>query len=41
LTPDQQRGVLQAFTDMRAAAEEAGDVELHPNRHSTAVQPNK
>jgi DNA-binding MarR family transcriptional regulator len=40
LTPDQQRRALETFTDMRAAASEAGDVEIHPHKHSTAVLPN-
>lgn len=40
LTPEQQHRALQTFADMRAAAEEAGDVEVHPHRHLAAIAPN-
>ena len=40
LTPDQQRGALETFTAMRAAAAEAGDVDVHHHKHQTAAQPN-
>lgn len=40
LTPDQQRRALQTFTDLRIAAEEAGDVEVHPHKHLSASAPN-
>jgi DNA-binding MarR family transcriptional regulator len=40
LTPEQQRRALQTFTDMRTAAEEAGDVEVHPHKHLSALASN-
>jgi len=39
LLPDQQRRALRTFTEMRAAAEEAGDVEPHSHKHNTETQP--
>jgi DNA-binding MarR family transcriptional regulator len=39
LTPDQQHRALLTFTEMRAAAEEAGDVEPHSHKHITPTQP--
>ena len=40
LTPEQQRRALLAFSDLRAAAEEAGDVEVHPHKHLSALASN-
>ena len=40
LTPAQQARALSTFTDMRAAAEEAGDPEVHSHRHLAAIAPN-
>jgi hypothetical protein len=40
LTPDQQRRALRTFTDMRAAAEEAGDVDVDPHNHLAALAAN-
>lgn len=40
LTADQQRRALRTFTDMRAAAEEAGEVGVHSHKHLAALTPN-
>lgn len=40
MTPAQQARALLTFTDMRAAAEEAGDVEVHSHKHLSATTPN-
>ena len=39
LTSDQQRRALRTFTEMRAAAEDAGDIEPHSHKHITQAQP--
>ena len=40
LTPEQQRRALRTFTDMRVAAESAGDPAPHIHKHISTVQPN-
>src|SRR6187401_1791711 len=38
LTPEQQRRALVTFTDMRAAAETAGELDPHVHKHISSAQ---
>jgi DNA-binding MarR family transcriptional regulator len=40
LTPEQQRRALRTFTDMRVAAETAGDPAPHVHKHANSAQPS-
>ena len=40
LTPEQQRRALVTFTDMRAAAETAGELDPHVHKHISSAQPS-
>jgi DNA-binding MarR family transcriptional regulator len=40
LTPDQQRRALHTFRDLRAAAEEVGDIEVHQHKHLSTLASN-
>jgi len=39
LTPEQQRRALRTFTDMRVAAETAGELDPHIHKHIGSAQP--